>query len=84
MYVDSSGIRIEPIRPIDKSPELAERFRDILAVKLHAKKMPLRWIGRVLGISATEVRNRMGEMPDEAREYYRLAGLEELVPSLSD
>lgn len=84
MYVDSHGIQVEPVRPIDRSPELAERFRDILAVKLHAKKMPLRWIGIVLGLSGKTIHERLEKMPDDARDYFRRTALEDLVPSLAD
>lgn len=84
MFVDQHGERVQPYRPMDRDGELAERFRDILAVKLHAKRMPFKWIGRVLGMTGESVRKRMEKMPVDAREYYRNAAMDSLVPALAD
>ena len=78
MCTDESGLAVQPVRPIDMTDETCERFRDILAVKLQSKRISLRWIGRILGVSKDNVAQRLARMPDAAKKYYRKLSLEAL------
>ena len=79
MWADQSGQAVQPIRPIALTVEACERFRDILAIQLRAKRIPHKSIARILGMRTPNLRQRLARMPHDARERYRKLSLAALV-----
>jgi hypothetical protein len=58
--------------------DTAERWRDIIALRLDDEGLPVRLIGRILKMPPTTVHRRLAAMPEEAKRVYRRAALERL------
>ncbi len=69
--VNIHGIQVDPIRPIELDDEKIERARIAIMVKLHAKRVSTRAIGKILGCSHMMVVRRLREMPRSAYDYFR-------------
>lgn len=59
----------------DATDENAERWRDIIALRLDDQGLPVRLIGRILGMPKSTVSRRLAAMPEEAKRTYRRAAL---------
>ena len=71
-----SGIRAiqagAPAEPVVVLDHTIERLRDIIIVRLRARKPPLpyRKIGGILGMSHVAVMKRFIDMPPQVKEHY--------------
>jgi hypothetical protein len=81
MYVDSHGVQVEPVRPIELTDEVVDRIRDVIALRLQHRGVSFRWIGRILGMSSDSAQKRVRRMPSDVRDHYRQLSLEELFGS---
>lgn len=71
MLVINGGVGVMVEGALESEPDAIEMARDVTIVKLRARKIPYRAIGRYLGLSASTVCCRYSKIPAEAREYYR-------------
>lgn len=83
-YADTNGMQVEPVRPVEYSDETIERLRDMTAVKLQAKRMPVRRIAQFLGIGRQTVLDRLERIPPDVKERYRREPLGQLLPECAD
>lgn len=84
MYVDSSGMQVRPLRPIELDDAVVTRFRDILAVKLMANGVSGRWTAKLLNEPEASLRAKLERMPEHVREHYRKAALGQLLPDSTE
>lgn len=75
MLVDTGGVGVRIEGGLVSTPAAIEMARDVTIVKLRARKIPFRAIGRYLGLDAAAVHRRFHKIPAGARDYYRKQSL---------
>ncbi|WP_165073299.1 helix-turn-helix domain-containing protein [Paludisphaera rhizosphaerae] len=76
MFVNANGEGVMPLRPVEfKDDEAIERARDLMMLALSRKRIPLRVIARIFGVSKSTAGERIRAIPEKARAHYAARSL---------
>ena len=71
MLADTDGVGVRVEGGLASTADAIEMARDVTIVKLRARKVSYRAIGRYLGLDAAAVHRRYHKIPARARDHYR-------------